>query len=395
MRVDIYVTVWGAAYVEKFLTYSLASQLAPGNIPALAGADVSFVYHIYTDRDSEPHFHPGIEALARHAEIRFRFYEDIPYKGATLADAMANSPPASVKHNVQRLTSLRFVAEAAREKSDAVLLLDSDFIFSDGSWPALIAARRAGAEAVCAMFLRLDEGIAAPLLKDRIAQGMGPREIVAVGLAALHPIARSMFVDADPFASYPSQLNWWVGPPDAQAGLVTHCFFPHPLLVVPRDGVRYASTMDYEFALRAASDDSAIRLIRTSDELLVCKMTPSSYLADRPMGSGANLADIARFTVSNTNIRHRLFMDQPIRFVAGGSDEVWREAEIQSAHYVEAIYKAAELILGHANTDARSLVFLKSFLGPIEDFASPQTAARLKGWMSGRFVRGEPQMRHI
>lgn len=377
MRADVYVTVWGAAYVEKYLTYSLASQLAPGNLPALSGGDVEFVYHIYTDRASEPLFAAGVRALAPHAEVRFHFYEDIPFKGVSLAEAMANSPPQTVKHNVQRLTSLHFLGLAVEARSDAVILLDSDFLFSDGAWPAMIEAYRAGAQAVCAMHLRLDEAIAMPLLGNRLGAGMGARDLVGVGLAALHPIAQSLFVDADPFTIYPSQLNWRVG----AHGFVTHCFFPHPLLTVPRAGVRYASTMDYEYALRAVREDSAIHLVRSSDELLVCKMTPASYRAENPVGDAPSIARIARFLVSNTNIRHRLFMSQPIRFRASGGEAEWAEVEAQSTRFVEGLYQAAEMILAGARTDARSLVFLKSFLGPIEDYASPQTAARLKGWM--------------
>jgi hypothetical protein len=388
LRVDVYVTVWGAAFVDKYLTYSLASQLTPGNIPALARREVEFVYHIYTDRASETHFHPGIDALARHADVRFHFYEDIPYKGVRLAEAMVNSPPETVKHNVQRLTSLRFLAEAADAKSDAAILLDSDFVFSEGSWPAMIEARRAGAEAFCAMFLRLDEQDAAPRLKVRIDTGLSGRDIVEIGLEALHPIARAMFVDADPFTSYPSQLNWRVGASDGaggrkehMAGFVTHCYFPHPMLTKPRAGLRYTGTMDYEYALRAVGDDSKIALARNSDDFLVCKMTPGSYLAGQPRGGGKSIADLARFAVSNTNLRHRLFMAQPIRFVAGGNDADWSEVEAHSTRLVEAIYAAVEVTLGTARSDARTMVFLKSFLGPIEDFASPQTAARLKGWM--------------
>lgn len=384
MRVDVYVTVWGAAYVDKYLTYSLASQLTPGNIPALARDGIEFVYHIYTDRASEAHFHPGIDALARHADVQFHFYEDIPYKGVNLAEAMRNSLPETVKHNIQRLTSLRFLAEAGEAKSDAAVLLDSDFVFSEGSWPAMIEARRAGAEAFCAMFLRLDENVAAPRLKDRIGAGLSGREIVKIGLAAMHPIAAAMFADADPFTAYPSQLNWPVNAgvgADGQAGFVTHCYFPHPLMTKPRAGLRYTGTMDYEYALRAVSDDAKIVLARHSDEFLVCKMTPASYLAGQPTGGSVRIADLARFAVSNTNLRHRLFMAQPIRFVAGGSDADWAAVEAQSTRLVETIYAAVEVILGTARTDARTMVFLKSFLGPIEDFASPQTAARLKGWM--------------
>jgi hypothetical protein len=232
------------------------------------------------------------------------------------------------------------------------------------------------------MFLRLDEGRAASRLKDRLRAGMAARDIVALGLDALHPTARAMFVDADPFTSYPSQLNWPVRTNEgARAGFLTHCYFPHPMLTVPRGEVRYTGTMDYEYSLRVAQDDARIRLIRSSDDFLVCKMSPATYGMEAVTGGTAALGDLARFAVSNTNRRHKLYMDQPIRFVAGGGTAEWEEAEAQSTRFVEAIYKGVELILANARTDARTMVFLKSFLGPIEDYVSPQIAARLRGWM--------------
>ena len=376
MRIDVYVPVWGQAYVEKFLTYSLASQLSPGNLPAIS-RETELVYHVYTDRASEAHFYPAIERLRTLVDVKFRFYEDMPFRGGTLAEAIAASGSASVKHNVQRLTSRDLLIAAVKAGSAAVVLLDSDFIFADGAWPTLIAAHRDGARAVCAMFLRLAQEAAEPRLAGRLDSGIAPRALVALGLEALHPLARAMFVDAEPFTAYPSQLNWWVG----THGFVTHCFFPHPLLVVPQGGVNYSGTMDYEYALRAVGDDAAIHLVRSSDELLVCKMTPAAYNADVTGAAPPNIADLGRFVVSNTNIRHRLFMRQPIRFVAGGSENDWVDVEQHAARFVEAIYKAAELVVAGARTDARTMVFLKSFLGPIEDFLAPQTAARLKGWM--------------
>jgi hypothetical protein len=378
MRIDVYVTVWGARFVEKFLTYSLASQLAPANLPAVGG-DVDFVYHIYTDRASEPLFAPRLAELGAHADVQFAFYEDIAFKGGTLKEALDNSDPATVKHNVQRLTSRHLLSLAAEQGSDAVILLDSDFIFADGAWAALIELHRAGAKAVCGMFLRLEEESAVPLLPD-VGKGIAAPDLVSIGLRAMHPSMKAMFLQADPFTSYPSQLNWRVGPVEGETeGYIAHCFFPHPLLVVPRGGINYSGTMDYDYALRVA-DDEQIHLVTSSDELLFCKMTPASYNAGAA-GAKPDIGELARFIVSNTNLRHALFMSQPIRYRAGGDAAVWQETEERSTRFVEAIYRAAELVVAGAKTDARTMVFLKSFLGPIEDFVSPQTAARLKGWM--------------
>jgi hypothetical protein len=151
--------------------------------------------------------------------------------------------------------------------------------------------------------------------------------------------------------------------------------------MVTPGGAPYFSTMDYEVLLRSAEDE-AIHLARSSDDFLVCKMTHDAYLEGELRTGERTVERLARFAIDNTNLRHRLFMAQPIRFSAGGAEEAWAEAERQSTNFVEAVYKGVELLLASITPgDAKSLVYVKSFLGPIEDYLSPQQHARMKGWI--------------
>ncbi len=379
MRYDFFVTVWGRNFVEKYENFSLASQLFSRNIPALAER-CPITYSIYTDRASEGDLAETRRRLGKYADVRLIFFEDLPHGGGRLSDAVVNSDPALVKHNVQGITANHLMAEAAKEPESAVVLLDSDFIFSNGSLIAMHAHREAGARAVAVMFARLStEGAASPLAQaiGRAGdEGLDWPALVRLGLAHPHPIARRFFFDAEDFSAYPTQINWPVG----EAGFVTHCFFPHPLMVTP-GAAYYSSTMDYEVLLRSA-DDEAIHLVRSSDDIMLCKMTNDAYLADQDHLGAHGIERMAHFAINNTNLRHRLFMAQPIRFSAGGAEHVWAEIEGQSTAFVEAIYKGAELLLANLEPgDAKSLVYLKSFLGPIEDYLSPQQHARMKDRM--------------
>lgn len=381
MRFDVFLTVWGEAFVRKYLEFSLTSQLSPGNLPAAAAEGADFYYHIFTDRQSEPHFYPAIASLQATADVRFRYFDEVPYRGGSLAEAMQNSDPNILKHNVQRVTSSALASEAMEAGSSGLILLDSDFIFSEGSWPAMLARFNSGARAVCAMFMRLDEEAASLRLRAGISGGIAARDLVQIGLDCMHPISARMFLDADPFTGYASHINARVG----DHGYITHCYFPHPLLVAPEMGGHYSSTMDYEFALRAVADDSAIHLIRSSDELLISKMSRHAYLEDQSTGAAPSVGSLADFALNNTNQRHQLFMAQPIRFRASGGDGTWDLEEMRSTKMVEAIYKTIELTLANAGPGkAQNLVNLKSYMGPIEDYMSPQTRARLKGWLPDR-----------
>jgi len=378
VRYEIFVTVWGEPFVRKFLDFALASQLTPGNLPALSDqADV--LYRIYTDRESEPYFYPGIETLSQLCAVEFVFYEDIFFKHGTLADAVANSDPRTVKHNVQRLTSQHHMALGAETPETAIMLMDSDFIFSDGSFQHMHEQRLAGKKAYAGMFLRLLEEEAGPKLLAHLPKPLSGRDLVRLAMDHMHPRLRSMFIDAKEPSSYPTQINWSVG----GKGFVTHCFFPHPLMFnVSPDNLRYFSTMDYEVLLRAAPEDEDLYFCQNSDDMLVCKMSPESYLSDMEVGETPSLAAMAKFAISNTNLRHSLFMRNPVRYVAERDDEAFEFVATESSAYADAIYKAVEVVLsGQAASDPKIMVYIKSFLGPIENFMSPQLHARMKDFL--------------
>jgi hypothetical protein len=386
MRYDVFVTVWGQDFVTKFADLSLGSQLAPGNLPALA-AEADIHYHIYTDRDSQLYFEPALAPLSEYAEPHFHFYDEIPYSGGTLDQAIQNSDISTAKHNVQRITAQHMLAGL---KDSAAILMDSDFIIAEGSLSRMHQLRLAGKQAVMVPLMRLNEATAGPILQQDMSAYLAPRELVRLCLEHMHPIFAAYFMEGARSTAYPSQLNWHVGQfgEDAQkaAGVVTQCLFPHPLMVIPdlssgERGITYFSTMDYDYALRAVADDTAIHLSRSSDEILICKISPEKYLADSELGEPLSIERMAHFVLNNTNIRHRLFLDQSICYVAdeGGN---WEAVNKEANRFMEATYKAVELMVGQLpKTDPRTMVHLKSFLGPIEDFISPQVQSRLKGWL--------------
>ncbi len=379
MRYDVFVTVWGHDFVEKFVEFSLGSQLASGNLPALAGqADIH--YHIYTDRESREYFEPALAELGKYTEPHFYFYDEIPFGGGSLDQAIANSEPSTIKHNVQRITAQHMLSHM---EDSAAVLLDSDFIIADGSLARMHELRLDGKRGISTLLMRLDQDGAAPILRQNLTDHLSPRALVRLCLDHMHPIFAAYFVDAEQPTSYPSQLNWRVG----DSGVVAHCLFPHPLMVMPdksggAGASKYFSTMDYDYVLRAVADDEAVHLSPSSDEILICKLSPANYLADNKTGDPPSIDRMAHFILNNSNIRHRRFMAETIRFVADEKGD-WEDCIDETDRFVEAAYKALELMVGQLPTgDAATMMHLKSFLGPIEDFLSPQVQSRMQGWLS-------------
>ena len=72
-------------------------------------------------------------------------------------------------------------------------------------------------------------------------------------------------------------------------------------------------------------------------------------------------------------------MKKPSRYVAIEDNKAFEAVEEESRKYAEAIYKSVELICaGLSPSDPKMMVYMKSFLGPIENFISPQLHSRMK-----------------
>ena len=95
--------------------------------------------------------------------------------------------------------------------------------------------------------------------------------------------------------------------------------------------------------------------------MLVCKMSPGSYLSDLAVGPAPSLDVMARFAVANTNIRHQMFMISPVRYVAEEDEAAFSETEQRTQVFAEAIYKAC-LRVRDCDLDVRIVHYRDSFL---------------------------------
>ena len=382
MRYDVFVTVWGKTFVRKFIDFSLASQLAPGNLPALSKR-AKIYYHIYTDKASQSYFGSNLSNLSNYVEIKFYYFDEVPFGGGNLEQAMLNSDYKTVKHNVQRITANHMLSEV---KNSAAILMDSDFIIADGSLARMHDLRQKGKRAVMVSLLRLNETTVSTTLQKNIDFYLNARNLVKLCFTHMHPILAAYFVGSAVSTNYPSQLNWWVGQsghdPAEKVGFVTKCLFPHPLMVEPdlsgsASSAKYFSTMDYDYALRAVADDQAIHLSKNSDEILICKMSPEKYGTHSDGAVPLSRERMAQFVLNNTNIRHRIFFDQLIHFVADQNGD-WDIVNQEASNFIEESYNIVDEIISQTSiSDPMTLVYLKSFLGPIEDFISPQIHSRM------------------
>jgi hypothetical protein len=369
MSWHFFVLVWGDEFVDRFGKFVVPFLAMPGNIPALAN-DGDVVFHAYTDASSRSSLEAALAPLAALCRIDVRLFDD--------SAAQRFSGP-NFRYELQRGCLRDLVASLS---DGSIVLLDSNFLLSDGTLAAVSERRRQGYSAACITFVRTStESLLArlmPSLSSGAAIGGGP--LLDLALSSLHHITRSFFVDAAPFTPYPSQVSWRIG----TDGFVTRNFLPHPLMVPVSSALLHSqSTMDYDLALRLAPDDQ-IYVGNDSGEMLVVKFSGDDHQSDRNGSFAPTAEDLGLFLLTCTNRRHRVFADVAAAFHCGTRDARYQDAAVASQALIDDAYAWIDrLATQSGRLDARLLMYLKSHLGPIEDFMSPQlepaALARLPG----------------
>ncbi|MEK9677394.1 MAG: hypothetical protein VW169_03285 [Rhodospirillaceae bacterium] len=365
MTFHIFTLVWGAPFVRKYVELTLHFQLMPGNLPALAQDD-RIIYHLYTDRESRAAFEPEIKTLEEIVEVQFHSLEEMTDGPRPLLEAAAALKAPEYKYFIQKFC-VRDCAKRAAEE-DALELVDSNFIVADGGLGRLAALWDRGARGVMVNVLRNTEAAFAD--KWWNGQGpIGPRELFDHARQHFHPLHHSYFIDSAAPTSYPIQVCW----PVDGGQVYGRSFLPHPLMIPARPAIQaYQSTMDYDLTLRVCEDEE-ITVVSDSDEILVCKFSELGHQATFEPGPPITPENLALFILTSTHNRHKRFAAVGNRFRGNTGGGNWDETTAQADDLIEKAYAEVDRIISLGpQLDARFLMYIKSYLGPIEDYMSPE-----------------------
>lgn len=377
MIYHVFILVWGDRFVRDFVEISVPFQCMDGNLPSLAQNGEVF-YHIYTDRTSLAAFEPNIQALLPHVTLHFHLLEEMLVGEIPLLDWVENLEGPDIKYEIQKRCVLHLTDRALDDPDSEIILLDSNFILSNGTLAAAASHLKAGIKAVNVNFLRVDKESTLPALKANLAKhnSISGRQLVQHALAHPHHLQTAFYVGGENFTPYPSQLCWPVKTAGKSTGILAHAFIPHPLMVKVTSIIKtYQSTMDYDLALRSWPDDD-IYMCSDSDEMMVLKYSNNSHHGERENHSEKSAPDLeqdfALFLITSTHLRHRHFGDVSLCYHVDDLDETWQAVEIVADKLLQASYQQIEFIMANAEKlDAKFLMHLKSYTGPIENYSSP------------------------
>ncbi|MBT5108757.1 MAG: hypothetical protein HOM25_08745 [Rhodospirillaceae bacterium] len=373
----VLVSVWDAPYIDKFVDTALATQLSPGNIPALS-AKANLIYHFYTNAESAPYLMQRTTALASHAEIVMHTFEDTVFEGETIAQHLSPYSGATFKNFLNQVSVFHLLDQiAANDPPEVLFVGDSDLLYSDGAFPIMFDALQRGKKAVVSPTVRLSLEQSQDALASALARGHGvdARTLGAMIAAFPHAAAQISYMQDGVGPAYPSQMSWPVG-----NGLLCRTFFPHPVAMIPNpDCRRWESTIDYDFILHCYPDPRDIEMFTDGATVTICKLSTDAYLQGQMSRAPLQLDTLADFLLSSTNEAHRPFAEQAVRYAADPDNPALDLVETESATLLADMYGYRQTLLdGLDDADPVKNLIVRSHFGPIEAYLSPQRLQRLQ-----------------
>lgn len=203
-RVKFLTVLWGEAYIRRFVTLSLPSFLAPGNLPALAH-DTELEVVIMTRLDDIEYFenHVAFHRLQTICPVRFVGIDDLVTTGVygvTLTLAFARP----------------VIASGSEMLNTHFVFMNADFVLADGSLRALCKHILAGRSIVLGPSFRATAEELEPRLEAAVDATSGvlaipPRQMAALSLAHPHPTMLAKIRNQGfCHSTHPNQFFWQV-----------------------------------------------------------------------------------------------------------------------------------------------------------------------------------------
>lgn len=330
------VAVWGAAYVERFARFGLASMMAPGNLPAVAERwDVEFV--ILTRRENFQDFQV-LELMASvmaKARVRYEAIDDLLSPGLF-----------TVTLTLAYMRGVRLAGEAMTRTH--FIFWNADFVLSDGAFSYLADEMDRGGVAILAGSLRAVSEAVADGLTARVgvdgALSLSGRAMTRLTLDHPHRMQTAKTVNQPGvWARAPNHMFWTVGEDAVVARfwqIFMLCLRPtRPLGAI--DGY-----CDYSF-VPALCPNAPFTVVDDSDK--VCLLELQSAGADHEAvceGPGRDAAWRASIDEWCT-LDHLAVARRPILFHAGEAPAEAEATVTASARFVEAMVEGRETRPAH------------------------------------------------
>lgn len=324
---QVLLPVWGYEFAHQFLDRSLATLLAPGNLPAVAAAlPTEFVFLTSKKDESMIRDHPAYRRLASVCAIRFEPIDDLITEG-----------------NHTTTITLAY-ARAVRRAGPAMLdtcffFLVSDYLVADGSLASVAERMMTGVSGVQVGNFQVAEEDAAEWLRNRFEAKSGTavlpaRELLRWAFTCMHPATAANTVNYPICHNTHTNRLFWRVDDDT---LIGRFYLMHMICIRPEiEDFVVGASCDYSFVPEMCPSGNVVTLA-DSDEYLAIEVQPrtheSHFLACGPAKPREIAAGLSEWTTS----RHRFNARDTIVFHAGERPASLDKAVAEATRFVDEI----------------------------------------------------------
>jgi hypothetical protein len=304
--------VWGDEYIDNFMTYTMRSLLAPGNLPALADGTAHMSIITTPPGVERIKSKPSFAGLQQHAQVHFFAFPE------ELTKPFHYSRP---NYHFYRLygaldhTSIHF----ARALRAPIFFIVVDGILSSNTLRTLRRYLDEGYDICANASIVSNRETLLPALDamygDSEVISISARELANLGLAHVHHYtAQRLVIEGNrDFDKYPRELYF----PTAE-GLVVHAIYQHPL-VISANAICKDVKFDYfivDAKLMAriftdARDFKRLKVITDSDEAYMANFAPRSRIFDAT-GRALNVDDFVAVHLESAPIHHYIWQHRQL-----------------------------------------------------------------------------------
>jgi len=263
--------VWGQAFLDIFLRYSVPSLLAPGNLPALRRKrDVRYKLYTYPADVPTLKASPAFRSLEQAIPVELIAIPSLQAELAMFERVFGGA------HKFAAMGACHWHATHRAWESQAVLCLTSpDVVYSDGTLAHLGALADQGKRSalLTGLHTRL-ETVGPALLQTFPPDGSGAmtlpaRELVALALPHRHPVVNGLFYDPEGF-DVGSQIYW-----NVDGGQLIRSWHLQPAMIQPRrlPQVPFWS-VDNDYTAQVLAGPEDLHVIDDSDHGFIAELMP-------------------------------------------------------------------------------------------------------------------------
>jgi hypothetical protein len=337
--------VCGPRYVDRWLSYTLPTLLAPDNLPALAKHYKLKLLLCSTHEDLQRILASPLLKAAR---------DVMGVRVVPMAQNMAELAE-KIRFHAQKFNLMNlchnYGAELAWQDDHGLICGLGDAIYTNGSFAEIARHIETGKRAVITQGLDVTQDRFDALLdaygvrRDDVALTIPPRTFAQIAARSLHPVHQSMIWTADRFTYHPSVLHW---PLDGH-GVLLRGFHLFPVFIYPDRKAQIKTTIDGDFIVDALSDFDDCAFIHDSDQFFFAGISDETKIDFIPtIPRRADPIAVAQWMAGNTKpFQRELYIQQKIWLHDGTDRQAWRAVEDESDRVVADILQSHQLLTAH------------------------------------------------